>query len=107
MMNSECNVGGFFFPAYFGACPTYLALKTRLQFILKLLVLRAHNHSIVFWTTVSEKASAAASMDSTSKPTGVVLISDSYHRAALTLLKSSVYKSSSEPNSHSTQNSQS
>jgi hypothetical protein len=76
---------GFFFPAYFGACTTYSALKTRLQFILKLWVLRIPNQSIVFWTTVSEKAAAAAPMDLSSKPTGVLLISDSYHRAPLTL----------------------
>jgi hypothetical protein len=60
MMNSECNVGGFFFPASFGACTSYSALKTRLQFILELLVLRIPNQLIVFWTTVSEKAAAAA-----------------------------------------------
>lgn len=66
----------------------YSALKTCLQFILKLLVLRIIlNQSIVFWTTVSEKAAAAAPMDLSSKPTGVLLISDSYHRAALNTLK--------------------
>jgi hypothetical protein len=85
MLISECNVGVFFLPDYFDACTIYSGLKTRLQFILKLLVLRVYNQSIVFWTTVSEKAAAAAPMDLSSKPTGVLLISDSYLRAALTL----------------------
>jgi hypothetical protein len=85
MLISECNVAFLFlFPDYFGACTIYSALETCLQFILKLLVLRIIlNQSIVFWTTVSEKAAAAAPMDLSSKPTGVLLISDSYHRAAL------------------------
>jgi hypothetical protein len=51
--------GFFFLPDYFDACTIYSALKTRLQFILKLLVLRVHNQSIVFWTTVSESSSSS------------------------------------------------